>query len=107
MIMQNGTIELKQTTGGGINPDTGFPNKPTTETWDEPIPCQYYANKYNNLGRVDGMNFKTASYTILIEEQPFNGEQVRLKSLDGNTVGEFSVISVELLEAVCELKVLV
>jgi hypothetical protein len=56
---------------------------------------------------VDGMSFKTASYTILIEEQPFNGEQVRLKSLDGNTVGEFSVISVELLEAVCELKVLV
>lgn len=53
------------------------------------------------------MSFKTASYTILIEEQPFNGEQVRLKSLDGNTVGEFSVISVELLEAVCELKVLV
>jgi hypothetical protein len=27
MIIQNGTIELKQKTGGGINPDTGFPNK--------------------------------------------------------------------------------
>lgn len=107
MIIQNGIIELKQKTGGGINPETGFPNKPTSEAWSNPIPCQYYANKYNNLGRVNGMNFKIASYTILIEEQPFNGEQVRLKTLDGNMVGEFSVISVEPLDAVCELKILV
>ena len=107
MIIQNGTIELKQKTGGGIDPETGYPIKPTVGDWSLPIPCQYYPNKYNNLGKVNGMNFKTASYTILIEEQPFNNEQIRLKTLDGNTVGEFSVISVEPLDAVCELKILV
>ena len=95
MIIQNGTIELKQKTGGGINPDTGFPNKPHLPLGATLSPVSITPTSTNNLGRVDGMSFKTAAYTILIEEQPFNGEQVRLKTLDGNIVGEFSVISVE------------
>ena len=108
MIIENGTIEVKQkTTGVGIDPTTGYPAKPSSAAWGEPIPCQFYANRYSNLGRVNGEHFKTAEYSILIEEQPFDAEQVRLKDRTGNIVGEFSIIQVEPLEAVCELRILV
>lgn len=107
MIIQNGTIEIKQKTGGGINPDTGYPNKPGSVSWGEPIPCQYSANKRNNLGRVNGEHFTMAQYEILIEQQPFVAEQIRLKDIAGKSVGEFSIMQVEPLDAVCELRILV
>ena len=106
MIIANGTIELKQKSGGGIDPETGYPVKPSV-TWGDPIPCQYTANKYDNLGRANGEHFKVAEYSVLIEEQPVDTEQLRLKDRDGNVVGEFSIIQAELLEAVCEMKILV
>lgn len=106
MIIQNGTIELKRKTGGGIDPATGYPVKPDTTSWGDPIPCQYFANKYNNLGQVSGEHFKTAKYTVLIEEQTLEeSEQLRLKDRAGNTVGEFSIIQIEPLEAVCEIRI--
>lgn len=107
MIIQNGTIEVKQKTGGGINPETGYPNKPSSVSWGDPIPCQYSANKRNNLGKVNGEHFTVAQYEILIEQQPFTVEQIRLKDLAGDTVGEFSIMQVEPLDAVCELRILV
>ena len=108
MIIENGTIELKQKTiGGGIDKTTGYPLKPASVSWGDPIPCQYIAKKYSNLCMVGGEHFKTAEYSVLIEEQPFDAEQIRLKDLNGNVVGEFSVISVEPLTAVCEIRILI
>lgn len=107
MLIQNGTIEFKTKTGGGINPETGYPVKPVNVSWSEPIPCQYSANKYNNLGRYNGEHFIVAQYVVLIEEQPFAAEQIRLKDLAGKVIGEFSVIQIEPLEAVCELRILI
>ena len=66
MIVANGTIETKIKSGGGINPETGYPNKPS-EAWGEPIPCQFRANSYSNKGRTNGEAFTIASYEILIE----------------------------------------
>lgn len=107
MIIANGTIETKSKTAGGIDPATGFAIPPTQVAWSEPIACQYTANKYNNLGKSNGEHFTVASYSVLIEEQPFSAEQVRLKDRDGNVLGEFSVMQVEPLEAVCELRLLI
>ena len=107
MIIQNGTIEVKQKASGGIDPETGYPVKPGTAGWGVPIPCQYSANKYSNLGRVNGEHFTVAQYTVLIEAQPFAAEQIRLKDRNGNDLGEFSVIQAEPLDAVCELKILI
>lgn len=110
MIIQNGTIEAKIKVGnGGIDPVSGFPIKQTEVVYDNPIPCQYSANQYNQLGRVQGESFTVAHYNILIEQpaQPFTAEQIRLKDMDGNSVGEFSIMSVEPLEAVCELRITV
>ena len=34
MIIENGTIELKQkTSGGGVDPTTGYPHKPASVGW--------------------------------------------------------------------------
>ena len=107
MIIQNGTIEVKQKTGGGINPETGYPNKPVSTAWGNPIPCQYSANKYNKLGKYNCEHFTVAQYIVLIEEQPCDAEQIRLKNLNGKVIGEFSIMEVEPLDAVCELRILI
>ncbi len=107
MIIQNGTIETKTKKAGGIDPTTGHPSKPTAVAWSDPVPCQYIPNSHNNLGVSTGQHYTQASYTVLIEERPFDSEQIRLKDMGGNTVGEFSVLSVEPLEAVCEVKIIV
>jgi len=107
MIIQNGTIETKVKTGGGIDATTGHAVKPTSSSWSTPIPCQFIPNSHNNLGVSTGQHYTQASYTVLIEEQPFEAEQIRLKDIGGNTIGEFSILSVEPLEAVCEIRILV
>ena len=106
MIIANGTIETKIKTGGGIDPETDYPSK-TSVTWSKPIPCQYRANNYSKRGKVNGEAFTVASYEILIEEQPYEAECLRLRDMDGRTLGEFSVIEIEPLRAVCQLRILV
>lgn len=106
MIIENGTIQVKQKTADcGIDPETGYMRKASSASWGEPIPCQYYPNRYSNLGRVGGEHFRTAEYTVLIEEQPFTGEQIRLLDDTGQPVGEFSVISAEPLQAVGQIRI--
>lgn len=109
MIIENGTIEFKEKTPGKIDPETGYPQKASAIRWGKPIPCQYQPNSRNNLGRVNGESFTTASYTVLLEEQPLpKSEQVRLKGSDGTSLGEFSLISPpEFLEAVSEIRILI
>lgn len=109
MIIQNGFIEAKEKVVGGIDPATGFPIKAANSAYSAPIPCQYTANTYNQLGRVNGEHFTIAHYSILIEQQPspFIAEQVRLKDMDGRVIGEYSVMSAETLDAVCEIRLIV
>lgn len=107
MIIPNGTIQVKRKTAGGIDPATGYPVAPTAE-WGEPVPCQWAANKCDRLGRVNGEHFTVAHFSILIELQHFAGvEQVRLRDLSGRELGEFSIMSVEPLEAVGQLRIMV
>lgn len=107
MIIQNGTIEPKIKTGGGIDLETGY-SKAVSFSWGTPIPCQYSAAKYNQLACLIGEHITTASYTILIDQQPLAGiEQVRLKDLSGNEVGEFSIKQIEPLDAVCQTRITV
>lgn len=108
MIIKNGTIEVKCKDAGGIDKVTGFPLANTNVEWGKPIPCQWQANKYNNLGKSEGGNFTVAHYSILIEsERVFTAEQIRLKDNYGNVLGEFSVIEVETLQAMCQLRITV
>ncbi len=109
MIIQNGYIEAKIKSAGDIDPVTGYPVKSYDESYASAIPCQYIANQYNQLGRSRGGSFTIAQYQILIEQQrePFTAEQIRLTDMSGEIIGDFSVIAVEPIEAVCELKITV
>lgn len=107
MIIENGTIEVKVKTAGGIDIETGHPRKPSATSWGTPISCQYLPNTHNKQGRISGEHFTIATYEVLIEEQPFDAEQVRLIDKTGKSLGEFPIISVEPLEAVCQLRILI
>ena len=103
MIIANGHIEAKQKTGGGIDPTTGYPIAPSV-AWGDKIPCQYLANKYSNKGKANGESFVIASYEILIEEQNYSAETLRLTNSAGSVIGEFAVIEIEPLPAVGMIK---
>lgn len=108
MIIENGTIEMKRKTAMGINPETGFPMHAVDTGWGAPIPCQYYANRFNFLAKVNGEPVKDAEYTILIEQQPIDGEELRLTDTRlGRVIGEFSIIKIEPLDAVNEIRLTV
>lgn len=109
MIIVNGTIEFKEKTPGRIDPETGYISKAAKTAWSEPVPCQFIPNSRNNLGKVNGERFTTATYTVLIEEQPLpSSEQIRLTERNGKVLGEFSLIAPpEDLEAVGEIKILI
>lgn len=108
MIIENGTIEVKRKSVNGIDTETGFPVQSSDVTWGTPIPCQWRADRYNNLGKSEGGNHTVAHYSILIEsEQAFTAEQIRLKDNYGNVLGEFSVIGAEVLQAVCQVRITV
>lgn len=107
MIIVNGTIEPKIKTGGGIDFETGY-SKPASFSWGTPIPCQYSAVTYDRLARLNGEHVTEAGYTILTDELlPAGIEQIRLKGLSGDEVGEFSIKQVEPLDAVCQLRITV
>ncbi len=106
MIIPNGYIMLISQTGGGIDPETGYPVEPS-ESWGDAIPCQYSANNYNRLGTMGGGHFTVAQYTILVDDAPLDGaERLQLYTGSGKLVGEYSIKSDEYLEAVDQTRIL-
>lgn len=109
MIIENGYIEVKTKTGGGIDPTTGYP-VPVGFAYGDPIPCQYYPNRVNLQGRTgDGEAYTVLGFTILLDltQGEFNFERIRLSSMSHSMVGEFSVVQVEVLQAVNQIKITV
>lgn len=109
MIIPNGTIEFITNTPGGLD-QNGYPVK-SAKTYGPVVPCQYQANNRNTIGKSNGEAFIKASYSILIEWLDFKKdgktELLRLKSRSGNEIGEFTVLDIEPLDAVCQLRILV
>lgn len=108
MIIENGFIQIKRKAGGGIDTDTGMPIAPAV-SFSKPIRCQWFANTFSWRGRtMQGGHFTQASYEILVElDENVDGEQLRLCDASGREVGQFSVISVEPMQAVGQYKILV
>lgn len=102
----NGYILLKTKVGGGINPETGYPTAPLI-TWSERIPCYYKANNYNQLGVTNGMAFTSASYQILILQQPVESEVLKLYNNRGDELGEYPIMQVEEVEVKGRTKIMV
>lgn len=108
MIIQNGNIEFKNKTAGGIDPTTGYPQKPSA-SWGEMIPCQYVPKQINLQTRSGGNAKVTSSYEVyLTMPLPVEAtEQIRLTDMSGNVVGEYSLIAMQELVAVQEIKITV
>lgn len=114
MIIPNGTIEfIFDSTHfccneGDVLDENGYPIVPD-KAYGEAIPCQYLPNG-NNLGRSNGEAFTKIGCTIYIESVRYMelpSERIRLKDRMGKVLGEFSVVSSETLDAVCQTKIVI
>lgn len=105
MIIRNGYIEYITTTNGGID-ENGYPTGGVA-TYGVPIPCQYSFSR-NNRSMSNGEHMVRESYSILVEfnKEP-KTERIRLTRLNGEVIGEYSIISNEPLRAVCQERILV
>jgi hypothetical protein len=104
MVIVNGTISAKLKQGGGLDA-AGYPLD-VTASWAPPVPCRVSVNSKSNIGKQNGNTFTTASYTVLIEYQPFEAERVKLTE-HGRDLGEFPVMYTEYLDVVGKLKIVV
>ena len=108
MIIQNGTIQLIETGAECLDPVTGFPAALPARAVGGPIPCQYSANKYDRLGMVDGEHFIVAQYSILVDADAIeDGTRLILSDRNGQSLGEFSIMQIEPLDAVYQKRILV
>lgn len=110
MIIANGCIEIGVIEGGGVDPRTGYPTRPLKASYGEAIPCLFVPTHYNAQGRAGAEHATSLAYTVYIDDvgrDMFGTERLRLRDLAGRVVGEFSVISVEPLSAVGQVKILV
>lgn len=100
MIIQNGNISFKYKTGGGLD-DDGYPVAPSI-TWSDPIPCQFVPKTLNLQAAESGNTYIKQGYSVYINSDLslIPTEQLRLTTLTGVEIGEFSVISVQELRAV-------
>ena len=106
MIIENGYIQVKVKSGGGML--NGRP-QPVTVTDSDPIPCNWRAQKWDKKGRtVDGV-FTQAQFEILIELQEFSAETLTLydTTVGLRRLGEFTIQSIEPLDATGATKITV
>ena len=109
MIIVNGFIKVaKATTQGGLDAD-GYPVEPTIE-YGCPICCQWLPTRHNKLATSNGEPVTSATYTILLQlpvTPLLAGEKIALYDKCQTLLGEYSVISCEVLRAVGQVKVVV
>mgnify|MGYP004470028089 CR=1 FL=1 len=107
MIIANGTIEVLYKQGGGIDKATGLPLTPI-KAWSKQIECQYYPAEMNlQVRSIPGSNYAILKWVILIDKQPFRGEEIQLRNHDGDLIGLYAIKSIEALDAVCQIKITV
>lgn len=109
MIIQNGQVEFITEQSGGFDATTLHPASAINKTYGVLIPCQYSAVTYNALAQSNDEAVTQRSYSILIEQfwESHVTSRLRLSDRNGNNLGEFSIIRVEPLDAVCEIKIIV
>ncbi len=104
MIPNNGFIQIKGSTGGGLV--NGIPVA-ASDTIGGKIPCHIETNKQNNKGiYVDG-NFTQYAFTVYFDMQSFEANRVQLTNKREELIGDFEVQSIEFLDLVQRVKVIV
>nr|WP_308570823.1 hypothetical protein [uncultured Prevotella sp.] len=95
----NGYIQVKQTTGGGMQ--NGVP-VPVTTTLGDPIPANISKSKSDHKGTYIDGKFVQVQATILIDPQPptFSATTKRIVVTDnmGNQLGDFEIQDITYLD---------
>ena len=104
MIIANGIIQIKQKAPQNVDPVTGYPRK-AESSWGEPIPCQWLQKQKNLLALINNEPHTVQHYDILIDETQIEGEQLRLTDDTGRHLGDFSIIALEELRGVCQIRI--
>lgn len=102
----NGIIQAKIKIGGGSNPETGA-TIPVEASWGVPVECKYKANLLNNKGRYEGGTFQQAAFEITTTDMNFQASIVKLFDSRNNLVCEKEVMSLEVLEYVQRVKIVI
>jgi len=107
MIIRNGTVQFVTLENGGLD-DNGYPTPPS-KTYGEGVPCQYMPAKRDLQARANEEAVRELGFTILLEMSVHlrPTEMLRLSDRFGREIGEYSVISIEPLDAVQQVKILV
>lgn len=100
----NGVLIGISVQGAGVNKD-GEPMGGTIIE-DAPIPCAIVTNTDNRKGVYEDGEFRQASYTILIEEQAFHHDRIKLQR-GREELGEFRVLRAMPLLTVGRVEILV
>lgn len=108
----NGYINYQIETGGGNDPETGFPI-PVTTSWSDNIDCLFTVNMRADKGTYIDGKFTIASYVIDIEMQDLpEFDTIRLTDSRGNVLGtgdvderKFSSIVIEYLDVAERIRI--
>lgn len=107
MIIENGTLQIVEKTGGGIK--NGNPVK-VTESLGNPIRCNIKTNNHDHKGKVIDGVFTRASFEVLVDSSDihhFTAEYVELTDNRGKRIGRFRVQDIQHLDCVCAIKITV
>ena len=106
MIIANGYIRYILTdTEGGIDESTGYAVASTT-SFSNYVPVQYNPMSFSYLSKENGEPVTRQGYAVFVEyvSGAIQSERLQLYAADMTEVGEFSVISITPLDAVCQYK---
>ena len=101
MIIANGYIEFDLSVAAGVDSD-GYPI-PAVESWGEAVECQYTLS-HNLQARNNGEAVSAKSYVVYVEQMYIPSERVKLYDRNGVELGQYSIRSVEHLDAVCQTR---
>lgn len=103
MIVENGTIRPITQSGEGLV--NGNPTPPI-EVVGDPIAANIRSNSRSSVGKSNGNTFTLATFEVLIARQELAADCIEL-SANGVDLGTFPILSIEILEAVDAIKILV
>lgn len=101
----NGLIQAKIIYGSGLD-EHGEPTK-GTETWTKKFECTYKPNMKRNNGRYEDGVFTQSEYEIIVFDMSFTGAEINLFNNKGSLICNKPVISIQELEAVQRIKIVV
>lgn len=102
MIIPNGYISFRLSGATGLD-NNGYPTL-SPDAWGNKIECQYLPS-VNLRARGNNEAYTAHSYTVYVEQMTVPSEIVKLYDMNECEIGQFSMRSIEQLDAVCQTKI--